>query len=92
MVDWRCDAFVAVVDRRNKNLKATSFDGSFGPPYLLRKPHGPQGRNKHTTTFFTSKVRQPFFFKRRHNLRILYQKTQTQRAVLGFSGAPRQNP
>ena len=64
MVDWRCDAFVAVVDRRNKNLKATSFDGSFGPPYLLRKPHGLQGRNKHTTTFFTSKVRQSILFEK----------------------------
>ena len=44
------------------------------------------------TKFFTSIVRKVNIVTRRHNLRISYQKTQTQRALLGFSGAPRQNP
>ena len=55
-----------------------------------KKANDKKGR-KHTK-FFTSKVRKVNIATRRHNLRILYQKPQTQRALLGFSGAPRQNP
>ena len=45
-----------------------------------------------TPSFLRQKCAKSISLTRRHNLRILYQKTQTQRALLGFSGAPRQNP
>ena len=57
-----------------------------------RSPGGADANSSFHTKFFSSKVRKVNIVTRRHTKRILYQKTQTQRALLGFSGAPRQNP
>ena len=43
-------------------------------------------RVREHTKFFTSIVRKVNIVTRRHNLRIRHQKTETQRALLGFSG------